>query len=159
MLLSACRERREPINLESDAAMGATATEADSPHNQTSESRRASNSAQWTPILSWAGQNAFGYVRAELCVDRSGSPTASQELRIVQADGVVRRHRGRMIEIPGDLVAGGPWRGFVCFDGIGANYPRTYPDFLAAVNPAGVLRLYEFSAANGSGASDLEPLR
>lgn len=118
----------------------------------------SANPVTATNVLAWAGSSALGYIRAELWVAESESSGSFHELRVIHPNGNLHSHRGRMIPIPRDFApAGGPWTAFVAETT--QRYPNPYPAFLASVNAAGVMRLYEFAGPDGIAACDLQPIR
>jgi hypothetical protein len=114
---------------------------------------------QSAPVMAWGGMTVLGYMRVELWAGQSPAHPSIQDLVINRADGVVHRHRGHMIRLPADLLAvRGRWNVFVLTpEEIERNH-GIYPEILATVSPEGVLRLYEFSAGDGTGACDLQPI-
>lgn len=115
---------------------------------------------QSSPVMVWGGVSYLGYVRVELLAGQSPERPSVQELLVNCSDGSVRRYRGRMIRLPGDLVAArGPWQVFVRTPEDIARTGRSVPEMMASVSPTGVLRLYEFSTSNGDGACDLPPIK
>jgi hypothetical protein len=111
-----------------------------------------------TLVFAWAGKGPLGYVRVELWTNESTSTVSTQELRVAHADGSVLRHKGRLIRLPDKNAAADVWQAFI-LSRDGDAYRNPYPDFLASVSPDGVMRLYEFSTPDGSGAFDLPPVQ
>lgn len=117
---------------------------------------------QSAPLMVWGGSSYIGFLRVELWAGQSPEHHNLQELQVTSTRSPVRRYSGHMVSIPSDLLADrdrGQWSAFVLSTEDIEKSRGVVPAMLAAVSPAGVLRLYEFSNGDGIGAIDLPPLK
>jgi len=110
--------------------------------------------------MAWGGESLIGYIRVELWAEQQGPGHPSvQYLVTCRTNGKGNRFCGNMVRLPGDLAAGpGPWQAFVRTQDDIEKYGTSFPEVVATVSPAGVLRLYEFCANDAKLACDLKPI-
>jgi hypothetical protein len=122
------------------------------------EPKKVEAPLQSSPVMAWGGECDLGYMRAELWAAQMPEHPSVQDLVFSRSDGTVHRYRGHMIRLPDDLAAArGPWRAFVRTPEDIEKDRGVYPEVMASVSPSGVLRVYEFSMRDGTGACNLSP--